>query len=163
MHGKAADKLSVAEPEHLLLAAMAVVFVVKGYTVGINLCDTVVGYGHLVGPVTKSNNSSRILLCNGVGVAPEVFYHLHGMGKRTLGVDHPCLCVQRVEQWLSRLAALPDLLKVSGPEHTAHGLYREQEFALIARRLPISLFAQPAAGHNAVQVWMQGELLAPPR
>ena len=131
MHGKAADKLSVAEPEHLLLAAMAVVFVVKGYTVGINLCDTVVGYGHLVGPVTKSNNSSRILLCNGVGVASEVLHHMHGMGKRTLGVDHPCLFVQRIEQWLSGLAALPELLEVACLKHPAQSSTRKAHQSLL--------------------------------
>jgi len=105
-----------------------------------------------VGPVIKFNNSSRVLLCNGVGVSPEVFYHLHGVRKWSFGIHHPVLFIEHIQQLLSRLAALPELREVSGSEHTAHGLYRKQELALIARLLPTAFLTQPAAGHNAVQM-----------
>src|SRR5690606_37662443 len=49
----------------------------------------------------------------------------------------------------------------SGLKNRTHGLYRKKELAFIAGFLPISLFAQPTTGYDAVQVWVQGELLTP--
>ncbi|MEX2593313.1 MAG: hypothetical protein WD426_11095 [Anditalea sp.] len=49
----------------------------------------------------------------------------------------------------------------AGPEDSGHFLYREQETAFGAGRLPLAGRCQSSCRHNAVQVGMQAEVLAP--
>ena len=97
-----------------------------------------------------------------MGVTPQVVDHRPGPGKRTLGIHHPGFGEERAEEL--RVFSRKGLAQRGhhpGTHHPAQGFYREEEPALGAGPLPIAGRRDASAGHNAVQVRMQGEVLAP--
>ena len=113
VHGKAADELHGRQGHDLPLAALAIIFVRKADGILVYGCEPVIGDGNLV------------------GVASQVFHHRGWSGKSPLGIHHPLLFEQCINQLPVHIRqAFFELLYIFSLEHFAHGFYREEELTL---------------------------------
>ena len=89
MQEEAADELVGVETHHLGLVAVGVVAPPEADVLPVELDETVVADGGLV------------------GVAPEIGQHLAGAGERGLGIDHPV-----VRSFLIRFTPTPTMARM---------------------------------------------------
>src|SRR5690606_7936156 len=95
-------------------------------------------------------------------VSAQIFYYIFWPCKRPFGEHYPLLFKDFGIDLLRYLKfAFSDQVYIFCPKNRAHDLYVEQVFALVLRALPLARFAQPATRHNAMQVRMQTQILAP--
>jgi len=101
-----------------------------------------------------------------VGVARQIGEHLLRAAKRRLAVDHPSFTVQHVEGrqvgggQLSALGRRLDRREDFASKELSQDSYRKKEIRS-APDPPVTVDRESAARHDAVQVGMQGQLLAP--
>lgn len=95
-----------------------------------------------------------------MGVPAQIFYHLLGPAKGTLGVHHPAFGKQAVYQCFISKATTPKRLYILGPEHFTDCLYRKQIFITAQLLMPAAVFIHAATGHYAVQVRVQAQVLS---
>lgn len=148
MPGKPSNKCLLFEGHEAFFPTLPIVFVGKRNCLWSQVDDPVVGDGDLV------------------GVPAKVFNHLFGTPKGSFGIDDLFLGKEGFEElgckwYLFLLGLFSQGFGKLSPKNLAHGFYRKKEFAFATGHFPSSRLGQPTAGHNAVQVGMEREVLAP--
>ncbi len=159
MQEEAADELVGVETHHLGLVAVGVVAPPEADVLPVELDETVVADGGLV------------------GVAPEIGQHLAGAGERGLGIDHPVVRSKRGLQTFEGAAAVETIAAGHTQLALAMGIGEEVEILpaedlgesgrweqeSLARGGDPALLvrAQGSAGDDAVDVDVLSQILAP--
>jgi hypothetical protein len=148
---EAPDELVDGEFEDLPTVAVGVVAVVEGDAMLIGAQDS---------PVRERN---------AMGIAAEIAQHALGSCEGRLGIDDPVLPSKRVEESgqrligseLASIEALSQAVEELAPKDLRESPHGEQE-ARVSRRDPARAIAgQRAPRHDAMQVGMEREGLAP--
>src|SRR5690349_15888817 len=100
-------KLLIGERHLLLVAAIMVVFVAKGY--GCCIC------------IDNAMIADSYFMC----IAAEVLYYLARSSKGALGVYHPLFCKQAFNECFVCYAFLPQLLYILSTKHFTECFCRE--------------------------------------
>ena len=155
---EAADELGGFERHHAAPVAVSVVLVTKAHRIVGETDEPVIGDG------------------DAMGVAAEIVEHLRGAGEGTLGVDHPVGFVQGIEQtallaWLAECCAGSSKFqratvkqaREAGDELATKDLGErfDREEKPASRGDPVAVGGECAGGHQAMQVQVLGERLAP--
>jgi len=95
-------------------------------------------------------------------VAAQILHYRFRVLERPLCVYYPRCFKQAGKEGSILLREFPSQTSHEpGPEDLAHGLDRKEELTFIPSRLPFALHGHPSTGHNAMQVRMKGQVLAP--
>lgn len=98
-----------------------------------------------------------------MGIAAQIFHYLWRPKEWTFAIDHPIVpeqaFIKRGRLAVSLILAQPG--HEARPKDLAHCLYGEQVFSHVLGRSPFATPGDPAPGNDAVQVWVQREVLPP--
>src|SRR5690554_4477286 len=98
-----------------------------------------------------------------MGIAAQIFHYLWRPKEWTFAIDHPIVpeqaFIKRGRLAVSLILAQPG--HEARPKDLAHCLYGEQVLSLAIGGSPFAALGDPASRDNAVQVWVQREVLAP--
>lgn len=107
-----------------------------------------------------------------MGIAPQILHHAGGATEWRLAIDHPVLLVAGLKQALETGGIFEMLLrsvelqlhcldvgKEFTPEQLGH--HSDGQEKLLARCPPFAKVIQPTTGDDAVDMGMEGEILAP--
>src|SRR5215472_8983288 len=161
MQQEASDELFGSQRHLALLAAMRVVFPAKRDLPLLHTDQSVVGDGHPV--------------C----VARQILQHLFRPAEGLLGINHPLVCMERVQESCERtrlgkprqrtvegklLAAKESFQSVAEftPEHFTQYFLRQEEAGTLGAYPAVTPRGEAAGGHDAVDVRMVAPALTIP-
>ena len=148
MKAKPAQELGCFQFKQFLFVAVAVILVTESYLFPVNGNQPVVSNGYAV------------------AVPPQVLDNLVRACKRFFGINHPFRTVHLLEKLRSNLkpclkgnqlkpvAELP-------PENFAQCFNRKKKTAVVTGIFPVSVYHYPTCRDDAVQVWVQHQVLPP--
>ena len=143
MTGKSPEELDTVEGRDFLFTPFPVVFVFEGYRLVIDLNQAMIGDGYFM------------------RVPAQVLHHRFGTSKGTPGIDNPFVFERLFCYLLWYIHLFSQFGHKPGTEYRTDRPFWKKVSVFVPGHLPLACRCYPSSGNNAMNMWMQPELLSP--